>query len=163
RFAEGFWQALEDWARNNPPMAGPLWICGQESALRIIAWSFATWAFLHSPSTTPERMELVLAMMAAHAWRTAQTVRYARSQRSNHLISEGVGLWTAGTLYPELAEAGGWQDLGAQLVLEAVRDQITEDGLYLQRSFNYQRMVLHLLLWMLRLAGIHKIKLHDDI
>src|ERR1700757_884864 len=37
RFAEGFWQGLEDWARKSPPMAGPLWICGQESALRIIA------------------------------------------------------------------------------------------------------------------------------
>ena len=44
-------------------------------------------------------------MIAAHAWRTAQTLGYARSQRSNHLITEAVGLWTAGTLYPELREA----------------------------------------------------------
>ena len=60
RFVEGFWQALEDWARWSPPMVGPLWICGQESALRIIAWSIATWAFLRSPATPPDRMELVL-------------------------------------------------------------------------------------------------------
>src|SRR6267142_210221 len=68
-------------------------------------WSFALYAFLHSHATTPQRVALLLSMIAAHAWRTVQTVGYARSQRSNHLFSEAVGLWTAGTLYPELKDA----------------------------------------------------------
>ena len=107
RFPEAFWSAIEDWARCSPPMAGPLWICGQECSLRILAWSFALQGFIHSPATTDERVALLVSMIAAHAWRTAQTLGYARSQRSNHLISEGVGLWTAGTLYPELRDASG--------------------------------------------------------
>ena len=102
-------------------------------------------------------------MIAAHAWRTAQTLGYARSQRSNHLISEAVGLWTAGTLYPELREAQVWQNLGAHLLREAVLDQITPEGVSQQHSFNYQRMILHLLLWTLRLAEIHHAPLHEDI
>jgi hypothetical protein len=105
RFPLAFWSAIEDWAGNSPPMSGPLWICGQESSLRILAWSFALYSFLHSPATTPQRAALLLSMIAAHAWRTMQTVGYARSQRSNHLFSEAVGLWTAGTLYPELTDA----------------------------------------------------------
>ena len=96
RFPAAFWSAIEDWAGNSPPMSGPLWICGQESSLRILAWSFALYAFLHSPVTTPQRVALLLSMIAAHAWRTTQTVDYARSQRSNHLFSEAVGLWTRG-------------------------------------------------------------------
>ena len=52
RFPQAFWSAIEDWARQSPPMAGPLWICGQECSLRILAWSFALHAFIHSPSTT---------------------------------------------------------------------------------------------------------------
>jgi hypothetical protein len=102
-------------------------------------------------------------MIAAHAWRTMQTVGYARSQRSNHLFSEAVGLWTAGTLYPELRDAAAWQKQGARLLREAVLDQITPEGAYLQNSFNYQRMVLHLLLWTLRLSEIHKIQLDPEI
>lgn len=162
-YPEGFWITIEDWARKNPPMDGPLWICGQEASLRILAWSFALQAFIHSTSTTSQRVALLVSMIAAHAWRTAQTLDYARSQRSNHLISEAVGLWTAGTLYPELKEAQLWQTLGAQLLREAVLDQITPKGVSQQHSFNYQRMILHQLLWTLRLAELHNIPLHPEI
>jgi Heparinase II/III-like protein/Heparinase II/III N-terminus len=163
RFPQAFWSAIEDWARRSPPMSGPLWICGQECSLRILAWSFALHAFIRSPSSTNERIALLVSMIAAHAWRTAQTLGYARSQRSNHLISEAVGLWTAGTLYPELRESQVWQNLGAHLLHEAVLDQITPAGVSQQHSFNYQRMILHLLLWALRLAEIHHAPLHCDI
>src|SRR5216684_5153623 len=163
RFPEAFWTAIENWAVSSPPMSGPLWICGQESSLRILAWSFALYAFLHSSATTPQRVALLLSMIAAHAWRTMQTVGYARSQRSNHLISEAVGLWTAGILYPELRDAATWRKQGALLLREAVLDQITPEGAYLQDSFNYQRMVLQQLLWTLRLSEIHKIQLDEEI
>jgi Heparinase II/III-like protein/Heparinase II/III N-terminus len=163
RFAEAFWTAIEDWARLSPPMSGPLWICGQESSLRILAWSFALHAFLGSPATTPKRAALLLSMIAAHAWRTLQTISYARSQRSNHLFSEAVGLFTAGTLYPELTDAALFQRWGARLLREAVLDQITPEGAYLQDSFNYQRMVLDLLLWTLRLAELYGVKLDPEI
>src|SRR5260221_1187024 len=163
RYPAAFWSAIEKWASNSPPMSGPLWICGQESSLRILAWFFALYAFLHSAATTPQRVALLLSMIAAHAWRTVQTVSYARSQRSNHLISEAVGLWTAGTLYPELRDAAAWQKQGALLLREAVLDQITPEGAYLQDSFNYQRMVLHQLLWTVRLADIDKIQLATEI
>jgi hypothetical protein len=46
RFAEAFWVAIEDWARHSPPMSGPLWVCGQECSLRIMAWAFALYALL---------------------------------------------------------------------------------------------------------------------
>jgi len=163
RFPAAFWSAVEEWASVSPPMSGPLWICGQESSLRILAWTFAFYAFLRSPATTPQRGALLLSMIAAHAWRTTQTVGYARSQRSNHLFSEAVGLWTAGTLYPELKNAVVWQKQGASLLREAVLDQITPDGACLQYSFNYQRMVLHLLLWTLRLAEVNKIQLDPEV
>ncbi|MGB7600068.1 MAG: alginate lyase family protein [Candidatus Sulfotelmatobacter sp.] len=163
RIPQAFWSAIEDWASQSPPMGGPLWICGQECSLRMFAWSFALHAFIDSPSTTDDRVALLVSMIAAHAWRTAQTIGYARSQRSNHLISEAVGLWTTGTLYPELAEAQAWQNLGAHLLHDAVIDHITPEGVSQQHSFNYQRMVLHLLLWTLRLGEIYSAPLHEDI
>jgi hypothetical protein len=163
KFPQAFWAAIENWAHHSPPMAGPLWICGQECSLRILAWSFALHAFIHSSSTTNQRVALLVSMIAAHAWRTAQTLGYARSQRSNHLITEAVGLWTAGTLYPELTEAHVWRELGAQLLHEAVLDQISPEGVSQQHSFNYQRMILHLLLWTLRLSEIHSSPLHEHI
>jgi hypothetical protein len=163
RYPQAFWSAIEDWMRQSSPMAGPLWICGQECALRILSLSFALHGFIHSPATTDDHVASLVSMIAAYAWRTAQTLGYARSQRSNHLISEAVGLWTAGVLYPELREAPVWRNLGAHLLHKAVLDQITPDGVSQQHSFNYQRMILHLLLWTLRLAEIHDAPRHEDI
>lgn len=163
RFAAAFWIAVEDWAARNPPMIGPLWICGQESSLRILALAFGLHAFAHSPATTPARVALLLGMIAALASRTQFTIGYARSQRSNHLFSEAVGLWTAGTLFPELTRSGIWQQQGARLLKQAVLDQITPEGVHLQHSFNYQRMVLHLLLWTLRLAQVRGLEVDPVI
>ena len=163
RFPQAFWSMIEDWAVHSPPMSGPLWICGQECSLRILPLTFALHGFIDSRSTTPKRVALLFSVIASLAWRTEQTISYARSQRSNHLISEAVGLWTAGVLYPELNEAPRWQNLGARLLHEAVLDQITSHGVSHQHSFNYQRMILNLLLWTLRLAEIQGAILHDDI
>src|SRR5258708_20765643 len=162
RFPQAFWEIVEDWARQSPPMSGPLWICGQECSLRILAWSFALQGFIHSPSTTVERVSLLISMIVANAWRTVQTVGYARSQRSNPLVTEAVGLWTAGTLYRELKEASAWRTLGSRILREAVLDQITPLGMSQQHFLNYQRMVLHLLLWTLRLAEINHSSLDDQ-
>jgi hypothetical protein len=163
RFPDAFWKMIEDWVHHNPPMAGPLWICGQESSLRMIALSFALSAFLNADSTTADRAATLVSIVAAHAWRTAQTLGYARSQRSNHSITEAVGLWTAGILYPELTDAQVWKNLGAHLLHEAVLDQITPQGVSQQHSFNYQRMILQLLLWALRLSKIHNSPLDEEI
>jgi asparagine synthase (glutamine-hydrolysing) len=160
---EAFWTAIEDWSHHSPPMHGPLWVCGQECSLRILAWTFALHGFIHSPSTTNERVSMLLSMIAAHAWRITQSLAYARSQRSNHLITEAVGLWTAGTLFPELARVKNWQRKGAELLRESVLDQITPQGASQQHSFNYQRMILQLLLWTLRLSEIHDTPLHESI
>jgi len=67
KFPEAFWTAIEDWARHSPPMDGPLWICGQECSLRILAWSFALRAFIHSPSTTNERVGRLVDLHARRA------------------------------------------------------------------------------------------------
>ena len=72
------------------------------------------------------------------------------------MISEAVGLWTAGTLFPELRWATRWQTLGARLFAEGIRDQLAEDGSHIQHSSNYQRMVLHLGLWALRLGELYR-------
>jgi hypothetical protein len=163
RFAESFWRFFEDWCGRNPPMDGPLWVCGQECSLRILAWSFALYAFMGAAGTTPERVELLVSAIAAHAWRVEQTIGYARSQRSNHLLTEGVGLWTSGLLYPELKQAQRYRASGLKLLREAAIDQITASGVHLQYSFNYQRMVLQLLLWTLRFAEIHETPLPGEI
>ncbi len=163
RYPDAFWTLVEDWAQRNPPQRGPNWKCGQEAAFRLMAWCFGLYGFADSPHTTPERIASLAAMLAAHADRIAGNIVYARSQKNNHAISEAVGLWTVGLLFPEFARADRWRDQGRRVLVEETRRQVYADGAYVQHSANYHRLFLHDLLWALRLGEVNDAHLPDEV
>ncbi|MBC8232322.1 alginate lyase family protein [bacterium] len=150
-----FWELINSWRDANPPQRGPNWKCGQEVAFRIMAWVFAFYGFANSPHSTPERMATLTAMIAIHAQRIERNIAYARSQKNNHAISEGVGLWTVGVLFPEFKEAEKWRKLGRRVIEEEAQRQIYDDGSYIQHSMNYHRLMLQDYLWAVRLGQIN--------
>lgn len=155
RFAEAFWQAVESWIDYNPPNQGANWKCGQEISLRSIAWWFAFSAFSNSDSSTALRKTRLLTALAAQAERVEQNLRYAMSQRNNHGISEAVGLLTAALMLKDHPRSKIWK-VKAKKALESLSvEQIYEDGSYIQHSFNYQRLMLSLYLWIIRLAELN--------
>lgn len=154
-YAQIFWQLVEDWLERNPPQLGPNWMCGQEATFRILAWIFGLYGFSASDQSTPERQATLIAALAVHAERIEGNLKYARSQRNNHALSEGVGLWTIGLLFPELNQAEHWRNLGWRVINEEMSYQVYEDGSYIQHSLNYARLALHHGIWALRLAGLN--------
>jgi hypothetical protein len=147
RYWEGCWSLLDSWKAANPPNTGPQWISAQEAGLRILALSFAWQAFAPELRRQPERAAAVLELVAACAARIPPTLGYAQAQRNNHLLSEAVGLYTAGTLFPALREARRWRRLGSRWLQHALTDQVFSDGGYIQHSLNYHRLALSLGLW----------------
>jgi asparagine synthase (glutamine-hydrolysing) len=155
RYPQMFWQLVEDWADQNPPHAGVNWKCGQEIALRVMAWLFGLYGFLESPVTTAARVATLAQMVAVSGMRIEANLDYALSQRNNHGISEGVGLWTIGLQFPEFKQSCRWVDLGRQVLEQSAGDLIYADGSFAQHSVNYHRLMLHDYLWALRLGEIH--------
>jgi asparagine synthase (glutamine-hydrolysing) len=156
RYPAAFWQLVEDWRARNPPMRGPNWKCGQEATFRVMAWCFGLYAFRESAHSTPERIATLTAMFAAHGARIAGNIRYAISQHNNHSVSEGVGLWTIGLLFPELKNAKRWRRRGKNIIEAELARQIAPNGDHVQRSTNYARLVLHDALWALRLGELNE-------
>src|SRR5579884_1321772 len=154
RYAEAFWTLVEDWAENNPPNRGPNWASGQEAALRVMAWCFGLYGFLNARCSTPERVFRLVRMIEVHGERIAGFIEYALSQRNNHGISEATGLFTIGVLFPHLRRAAEWTRMGQWLIARQLREQVYEDGSYIQHSFNYERVVVDLLVWILKLGEI---------
>jgi asparagine synthase (glutamine-hydrolysing) len=156
RLAEAFWKLVRAWAESNPPNTGPNWMDGQEAALRLMAWTFGFYAFLDSPSTTPERIAQFTVMVAAHAERIFKNIEYAISTHSNHTISEAFGLWLAGLLFPELKDAEKYSARGRQLLEQEASAQIFADGGYSMYSLNYHRFVLHIYFCAIRLGELNR-------
>jgi hypothetical protein len=94
----------------------------------------------------------VEAVIAQHAARIPITLCYARAQNNNHLVSEAVGLYTAGVLLNTHPEAQDWRKLGWKWFNRAVNKQVSADGTYVQHSTNYHRLFLSLAVWMQHMA-----------
>lgn len=151
RWAEAWWTAVEDWARENPLNLGVNWRCGQETSLRGIALQFGVMAFGSSHTATDTRRNLVSSLIAGSVERVESTLHYALSQRNNHSISEAVFLEASALLgYVE----GDVARRGRKALVESLDDQFYEDGWYAQSSLNYQRLALHALLWLVRVRSL---------
>ncbi len=125
---------------------------GQEVALRLVAFVWAGQVFASASASTPQRKASLAAAVAAHAARIPPTLVYARSQQNNHLLSEAVGLLTAGLALPDHPGAASWRDLGWRWLNKGLQSQIDGYGEYSQHSTNYQRLMLQLVLWVDRLC-----------
>ncbi len=147
RYAEAFWKLLEVFLTANPPYLGWNWVSAQEAGLRILALVFAWQVFASSPHSTSERAARLAWAVAMHAKRIPPTLVYARSQNNNHLLSEAAGLYTAGLFLPAHPSAQRWRKRGWDWFQRGLEAQIAADGAYSQHSANYQRLMLHLALW----------------
>jgi uncharacterized heparinase superfamily protein len=161
-YAEACWDLILSWRQANKPNAGAHWVSGQEVALRLMALTFAFYGlapWLHRKAT---RITRLATMILAHAARIPPTLDYARAQRNNHLLVEGVGLYTAGVLFPEIAAAAEWRRTGRSALLHALHTQVFPDGGYVQHSANYHRLALQAATWAASLAERNHEPLPDE-
>lgn len=163
RYAEAFWQLTESWAESNPPNTGPNWMDGQEAALRLMAWNFGLYAFSDSPSTTSRRVANLTTFIAAHAQRIYSNTDFAIFTRGNHSISEALGLWMTGLLFPELKDAEKYLSFGRMSLEREAVQQIFPDGSYSMYSLNYHRFVLQMVLYAIRLGKLNDSPLPDSV
>ena len=163
RYPELFWELVESWRESNQPQQGANWKCGQEASFRAMAWSFGLYGFLKAAATTARRITELAQMLATTAYRIEANIDYAISQSNNHGISEGVGLWTIGLLFPEFAHAKRWRDRGRAVLEKEGLRLIYEDGAFSQHSVNYQRLMLHDYVWSLRLGEVHGVSFSDEL
>ena len=154
RYAECFWKLVEDWHSTNPPQAGINWKCGQEISLRVMAWCFGFYGFAASAASTPQRQAMLAQMLAVSGRRIHFHIDYALSQKNNHGISEALGLWTIGSLFPEFRESSHWAIKGRSLLEKQAQTLIYADGSFSQHSMNYHRLMLHGLIWCTRLGDV---------
>ena len=72
-------------------------------------------------------------MIAITAERIAANFDHALSQGNNHGISEAVGLYTAGALFPEFNAAEAWKQRGHAALESEGRTLIYDDGAFAQQ------------------------------
>ncbi len=145
--AASLFRQIEDFRNHSPFDEGVHWQSSQEIAIRLWTWLFALSAFSALGYSGPD-IGRDLYQGAVHV---ARHIEYARhSVYNNHLLSEALCLYLAGSILTNITEAARWRKLGSALLTEQAGLQIYPDGSYIQNSHNYHRfaMQIYLLAWM---------------
>jgi len=158
KYPDAFWQQVESWIAQNPPELGINWKDGQEVSLRIITWIFALYAFHTSPASSAERIFNLIKYILYSAIRVKKNFSFALwGLRNNHAVSEATAIFLFGLLFPFFNCSKKFFRIGLSQLEKLGKQQIQEDGSYIQHSFNYHRLVLHLYSLSLRCAELNSI------
>jgi len=150
-YARVFADSVRHWLTANPPGVGINWTSSLEAALRLISWCWALALFGTSEALS---LDLFLSMLTA-IWTHASHVESYLSHYfspNTHLTGEALGLFYAGTLFPEFRAARRWRSLGAQILADQSEKQVLRDGVYFEQSTCYQRYTVEIYLHFLLLA-----------
>lgn len=163
KYSNAFWDYFEDFVNNNPPELGANYKCGQEMSLRIMAWTFGLNAFIDSPATSDDRITLMMKVIYHHADHVEKHFDFAlKSVKNNHSLSEAAGIYTVGTVFSFFDKSSIWKEKGFNSIQAEAEWQIYNDGSYIQHSFNYQRLAIQDLTWVLRLGQIAGDKFNES-
>ncbi|MBE9466144.1 alginate lyase family protein [Dyadobacter sp. UP-52] len=144
---------MESWIDNNPVNQGPNWRCSQEITLRVLNWTFALQYYKKSPILIDSLLSKILNSIHQQMRHVAENIHFSRiAVRNNHALTETLGLYLIGLLYPFFDESREWKRNGKKWFEEEIAYQIYDDGTFLQFSMNYHRVVVQLLTWAIQLA-----------
>ena len=134
---------MSSWAAANPPYRGVNWKSGIELALRLV--SLALFVAAAGPAAlSPEQRIMIRAIVVAHA-RYLAAFPSLYSSANNHRIAEGIGLFLAGALLPDLSEARAWLDEGRHIIENETARQILSDGIGAEQSPTYQAFSMEMI------------------
>ncbi|TDE12502.1 heparinase II/III family protein [Dyadobacter psychrotolerans] len=155
---------IENWIDSNPVNCGPNWKCSQEITFRVLNWTFALQYYKRSDRLTEELFEKIINSIHRQIQHVEQNINFSRiAVRNNHALTETLGLYLTGLLYPFFPESARWKEKGKSWFEEEIEYQIEEDGTFLQFSMNYHRVVIQLLTWSIGIAEANGEKWNEII
>ncbi len=151
RYAREAVAQMESWVEQNPESLGINWQSSLEIALRSISWLWTIFLLLPSSALderAARRIGKSLFAQLDHVCRFPSTY----TSPNTHLIGEATALFLAGSLFPELKRAGGWRQMGAEILTREIERQVGEEGVYGELSTHYHCYALDFYLQALLLA-----------
>lgn len=157
-------ELIADWTDRNPVNCGPNWKCSQEITLRVLNWVFALHYYRFSKTLNQERFDKIMNSIHQQIRHVEENISFSLiAVRSNHALTECLGLYLIGLLFPFFPESGRWKEKGKRYFEQEISYQIYPDGTFLQFSMNYHRIVVQLLTWAIGLADLNGEKWGDVV
>ncbi len=163
RYAEGLVQMWMDWIQSNPR---PYLTSGNQApggnyawqtlttAIRIEhVWLDALYKIMISPAVTGE----VLFAILKSIWEQADHLMKWPS-KGNWLTEECCGLFAAGMMFPEFADATAWRATAIEKLYAQLDDEVYPDGMQVELAAGYNNWVVNNMTAILERAEMNQLR-----
>jgi hypothetical protein len=144
RFARELERQLESWIHSNPPGFGINWVNPMEVAIRAVNW---IWAIRTLEAWRPLEAALrddVTASLQSHGRHLGANLEGSPLLRSNHYLSDVLGLLALGAFIENDRSARRWFALAHRAFERQIVEQVHDDGLGFEGSTSYHGLALEI-------------------
>lgn len=132
----------------NPPQFGVNWHCSMDVGIRVANWLVAYDLFRTFGASFDEDFERVFASSVYdHGRHIIRNLEYSPHLRSNHYLSDIVGLLFAALHLPASDETDAWLAFALQELVSEMAHEFHEDGSNFEGSTSYHRLSTELMLY----------------
>jgi hypothetical protein len=145
-YKDEFIAILRDWEAANPVDIGVNWACSMEVAIRAIniIWGMH---FFRFDDDQREFVQSIIRLLYNHANHIGQNLEIiSDGANTNHLISDYLGLYFIGLMFPEFDCSQEWLGIGLSGLENEILCQVMPDGPDYEGSTSYHRLVLEMFL-----------------
>ena len=162
RYAAACIQAIDAWQDANPTGVGVNWTSSLEVAYRLMSWCWTALLIRDALMLSGEWMMRLLVAIGQHANHINRYLSYYSSPNT-HLTGEALGLFYAGTLFPEFRDAARWRHVGTRVLMAESRAQLLPGGVHFEQSTCYQAYTVDTYLQFLLLADRNGVTLPREL
>ncbi len=145
-YADEFVSQVINWIAENPVEMGPNWECPMDVALRAVNWITAMQLFKDCGEINNRFWLEFLKSIYFHGKFILENLEYSDSARSNHYLSNIVGLAYIGAALRQSCFGKKLLDFAQKRLEEEIRHQIYPDGVNHEISVSYHRLITELFL-----------------
>jgi Heparinase II/III-like protein/Heparinase II/III N-terminus len=155
RFASEIAEQLDGWLTANPPGMGINWVNTMEVALRVVNWiaiieALESW----EPLTDPLRSKVTRSLQV-HGRHIATNLEGTPYLRSNHYLSDILGLLVLGASLRGDPGAPKWFRQAHAAFEREIRKEVHDDGVGFEASLSYHGLALEIFLLAKTVAERH--------
>ena len=141
RYLREFRNQILDFLANNPPRYGVNWRCTMDVAIRATNWLLAYDLFIAAGGQFDKDFkELFCRSAREHAIHIVGNLEWSESGRSNHYLSNVVGLLALAVYLPRNIETVAWAGWSLREFVLEVEGQFDADGCNREGSTSYHRL-----------------------
>ena len=147
-YAREFRNEILDFIALNPPQFGVNWRCTMDVGIRVANWLVAYDLFKAFGASFDDGFERILASSVYdHGRHIIRNLEYSPDLRSNHYLSDIVGLLFAALHLPSTDETDVWLAFALQEMGSEMAHEFHEDGSNFEGSTSYHRLSTELMLY----------------